>query len=91
LDETYERILKEIRKPNQSHAHRLLQCLVAPVRPLRVKELAEVLAVDFISEGIPKLNLGWRWENQEAAVLFACSSLVIIVKDDFRISRSRNS
>ena len=81
LDETYERILKEIRKPNQGHAHRLLQCLVAAVRPLQVQELAEVLAVDFIAEGIPKLNLGWRWENQEEAVMSACSSLVIIVKD----------
>ena len=80
LDETYERILKEIRKPNQGHAHRLLQCLVAAVRPLLVEELAEVLAIDFIAEGIPKLNLGWRWEDQDAAVMSACSSLVIIVK-----------
>ena len=86
LDETYERILREIRKPNQGHAHRLLQCLVAAVRPLRVKELAEVLAVDFIAEGTPKLNLGWRWDDHEEAVMSACSSLVIIVKDgDSRI------
>jgi ankyrin repeat protein len=81
LDETYERILKEIRKPNQGHAHRLLQCLVAAVRPLRVKELAEVLAVDFNADGIPKLNVGWRWEDQEEAVMSACSSLVMIVRD----------
>jgi ankyrin repeat protein len=80
LDETYERILREIRKPNQGHAHRLLQCLVAAVRPLQVKELAEVLAFDFSTEGIPKLNLGWRWEDQEEAVMSACSSLVMIVK-----------
>ena len=90
LDETYERILREIRKPNQGHAHRLLQCLVAAVRPLRVQELAEVLAFDFNqdfnAEGIPKLNPGWRWENQEEAVLSACSSLAMIVKDgDSRI------
>jgi hypothetical protein len=86
LDETYERILMEIRKPNQGHAHRLLQCLVAAVRPLRVEELAEVLAFDFKPEGIPKLNLSWRWEDQEEAVMSACSSLVIIVKDgDSRI------
>ena len=86
LDETYERILREIRKPKQGHAHRLLQCLVAAARPLRVEELAEVLAFDFSAEGIPKLNLGWRWENQEEAVMSACSSLVIIVKDgDSRI------
>ena len=86
LDETYERILREIRKPNQGHAHQLLQCLVAAVRPLRVEELAEVLAFDFDVEGIPKLNLGWRWRDQEEAVMSACSSLVIIVKDgDSRI------
>ena len=81
LDETYERILRGIRKPNQGHAHKLLQCLVAAVRPLRVEELAEVLAFDFKAEGIPRLNLGWRWEDQEEAVMSACSSLVIIVND----------
>ena len=81
LDETYERILREIRKPNQGHAHRLMQCLVAAVRPLEVKELAEVLAFDFNAEGIPKLNVGWRWEDQEEAVMSACSSLVMIVKN----------
>ena len=81
LDETYERILREIRKPNQKHAHRLMQCLVAAVRPLRVEELAEVLAFDFNAGGIPKLNVGWRWEDQEEAVMSPCSSLVMIVKD----------
>ena len=81
LDETYERILREIGKPNQRHAHRLLQCLVVAVRPLRVEELAEVLAFDFNTGGMPKLNPGWRWEDQEEAVMSACSSLVTIVKD----------
>jgi Ankyrin repeats (3 copies)/Ankyrin repeats (many copies) len=81
LDETYERILREIRKPNQGHARRLLQCLVVAVRPLRVEELAEVLALDFNAEGMPKLNLSWRWEDQGEAVTSACSSLVTIVKD----------
>jgi ankyrin repeat protein len=81
LDETYERILREIGKPNQGHAHRLLQCLVVAIRPLRVKELAEVLAVDFNAGGMPRLNPGWRWEDQEEAVISACSSLVTIVKD----------
>ena len=81
LDETYERILREIRKPNQGHAHRLLQCLVVAVRPLQVEELAEVLAFDFNAEEMPKLNPSWRQEDQEEAVMFACSSLVTIVKD----------
>jgi hypothetical protein len=57
-----------------------LQCLVAAARPLQVNELAEVLAFDFNAEGIPKLNLGWRWEDQEEAVMSACSSLIMIVK-----------
>jgi hypothetical protein len=81
LDETYERILREIRKPNRGHARQLLQSLVAAVRPLRVKELAEVLAVDFTTEGFPKLNPDWRLEDQEGAVMSVCSSLVIIVKE----------
>ena len=81
LGETYERILKEIRKPNRGHAHRLLQCLVVAARPLRVEELADVLAFDFNMGGIPRLNSGWRWEDQEEAVMSACSSLVSIVKD----------
>ena len=86
LDETYERILREIGKPNQGHAHRLLQCLVVAIRPLEVKELAEVLAFDFNTGGMPQLNPGWRWEDQEEAVMSACSSLVTIVKDgDLRV------
>src|SRR5712672_1576632 len=83
LDETYERVLREIKKANQGIAHRLLQCLVAAVRPLRVEELAEVLAFDFTTKSIPKLNPSWRWEDQEEAVMSACSSLVIVVKDRY--------
>src|SRR6266403_5652563 len=59
LDETYERILRNIHEANRDHAHRLLQCLTVAVRPLRVAELAEVLAVDFgatFREGTSKLN-----------------------------------
>ena len=88
LDATYERILQEIPKSNQVHAHRLLQCLAVTVRPLRVEELAEILAVDFdTSEGVPKLNEALRWEDQEQAVLSACSSLIAVVKDEDKDSR----
>jgi ankyrin repeat protein len=82
LDETYERILRDINKANRDHAHRLLQCLTVAVRPLRVAELAEVLAVDFetASRGrTSKLNTGWRWEDQQEAVLSTCSSLISVV------------
>ncbi|KAF8502060.1 hypothetical protein F5888DRAFT_1904496 [Russula emetica] len=83
LDETYERVIREIKKPNRDHALRLLQCLVVAIRPLRVEELAEVLAVDFDdAEGMPKLNTNWRWEDQEQALLSSCSSLIAVVESD---------
>jgi ankyrin repeat protein len=79
LDETYERVLREIKKPNRDHARRILQCLVVAIRPLRVEELAEVFAVDFDDEGIPKLKPDWRWEDEEQALFTSCSSLIAIV------------
>jgi hypothetical protein len=81
LDKTYERILKEVKKPNKCLAQRVLQCLVVTVRPLCVGELAEVLAVDFDdAEGIPRFKPDWGWEEQELALLSACSSLISIVQ-----------
>ena len=90
LDETYERILRDITKANRGHAHRLLQCLTAAVRPLRVAELAEVLAVDFgtgaCGGGTSKLNPDWRWDDQQQAVLSTCSSLISIVdENDYQV------
>ena len=81
LDETYERILRGIGKPNQGYAYRLLQCLVVAIRPLEVKELAEVLAFDFNTGGMPELNPDWRWHDPKEAVMWSCSSLVTIVED----------
>ena len=89
LDETYERVLREIHKANREHARRLLQCLTAAVRPLRVEELAEVLAIDFAAPahgGIPELNPNWRWADHHQAVLSTCSSLITIIDDeDFQV------
>ncbi|KAH9060283.1 hypothetical protein EDB87DRAFT_624282 [Lactarius vividus] len=82
LDETYERILRSINKAQKENAHRLLQCLTVAIRPLRVEELAELLAFDFqVSRdgGIPKLKDDWRWDDQEEAVLSTCSSLIAVV------------
>jgi ankyrin repeat protein len=84
LDETYERVLREINKANRDHARRLLQCLTIALRPLRVDELAEVLAIDFDAPahgGIPQLNPNWRWADHHQAVLSTCSSLIAIVDD----------
>ena len=85
LDATYERVLDEIQSTNQGrHAHRLLQCLSVAMRPLRVEELAEVLAFELDADGgeLPKYHPDWRWEDQEHAVLSACSSLISIVNSD---------
>jgi len=82
LDQTYEQILGRIRKSNRVHAHRLLQCLVVAVRPLHLKELAEVLAIDFSTAGgTPLVDEKLRWEDQKNAVLSACSSLITIIED----------
>ena len=80
LDDTYQRILKDINNANRDHAYRLLQCLTVASRPLRVEELAEVLAFDF-TERIPKSVSDWRWEDREEAVLSACSSLVSVISN----------
>ena len=89
LDETYERVLKEINKANREHARRLLQCLTVALHPLCVEELAEVLAIDFdapIHGGIPQSNPNWRWNDQHQAVLSTCSSLISIVDDgDYQV------
>ena len=81
LDETYERMLREIGRVNPDQAYRLLQCLAVATRPLRVDELAEVLALDFdeAKEGIPALKKDWRWDDQRQGVLSTCSSLIVIV------------
>jgi ankyrin repeat protein len=89
LDETYERILRDINKANRDHALRLLHCLTVAIRPLRVEELAEILAIDFdaaLQGGIPKSNPNWRWADQHQAVLSTCSSLIAIVDDgDYQV------
>ena len=83
LDETYERMLKNINTATRAHTRRLLQCLAVASRPLRLEELAEILAFDFdeAPEKIPKLNWDWRREDQEQAVLSTCSSLITVIHD----------
>jgi hypothetical protein len=76
-------VLKEIGKTNEFYALRLLQCLTVAKRPLRVEELAEILALDFGAEGgLPELKENWRSKDQQDAVLSMCSSLIVVVPDD---------
>jgi ankyrin repeat protein len=60
----------------------MLQCLMVAVRPLRVEELAELLAFEFTAQvAIPKYHADWRPNDHVKAVLSICSSLVSIVDD----------
>ena len=79
MDETFVRILREIKMEARGPAYRLLQCISVAVRPLRVEELAEILAVDFDGAEVPWLVGGRRWEQPEEAVQTICSNLVMVV------------
>ena len=81
LDDTYERALQGIPKEKWHHVHRLFQCLVAAIRPLRAKELAEVFTINFNLDGASSLTESWRPENPEEALLSACSTLVAVVEN----------
>jgi ankyrin repeat protein len=86
LYETYERILEEITREKKEHTHRLFQCLISSVRPLRVEELGEILTFNFDTNTTPNLVGGWRPEHPEDEILCACSTLIAVVDDgDFRI------
>ena len=75
LDETYERILLEIDEEKRVYTIRLFQCLAFSRRPLRVRELAEILAIQF-DTAIPRLNPSFRPGDSYEAILSACSTLV---------------
>ncbi|KAH9957784.1 hypothetical protein BC827DRAFT_1157101 [Russula dissimulans] len=82
LDETYERTLLDINEDNQGYAHRLFQCLVVSFRPLRVEELAELLAFKFEEGRAPIFRRDCRSEEPRDAVLSTCSSLIAVVDVD---------
>ena len=82
LDETYDRILKGIPRERQEYAQHLFQCVSESIRPLRVEELADILAIEFEAEEIPRYHMNWRPDNPEEEVLSICSSLITIVDMD---------
>ena len=82
LDDTYERTLQGIPKEKRHHAHRLFQCLVAAIRPLRAEELADIFAIDFGQSTTCNFREGWRPENPEEAVLSTCSTLITVIEDE---------
>ena len=82
LDETYRQTLRGIDETNWAFAHRLFQFVAVAFRPLRVEELAELLAFDFKAGPIPKFHTDRRPEDPVDAVLSACSSLLAVVDVD---------
>jgi len=83
LDGIYERTLRNIKDRNWEFARRLLQCVAVACRPLRVEELAEVLAFDFEAGPIPKFHEDWRVEDPLEAVLSTCPTLLSLITVDF--------
>jgi hypothetical protein len=79
LDETYGRTLLDIDEEKREYAQRLFRCLTVSIRPLRVEELAEILAIRFDRTELPIFNASWRPVNAEEAAISACSSLIAIV------------
>jgi len=79
LDATYERALREIKDTNWEFARRLLLCVAVVSRPLRVEELADLLAFDFEAGQIPTFHEDWRLEDPVEAVLSTCSTLFSLV------------
>jgi len=82
LDETYERILLSIGEERWDYARRLFQCLAVSIRPLRVDELAEILAMQFEVGALPSYDIKLRPMDSEEAVLATCSSLLMIINVD---------
>jgi ankyrin repeat protein len=79
LDETYEHALRAIDGEMRQYAQRLFQCLAVSIRPLRVEELADILAVRFDEGVLPKFDPDWRLGDAQEAVLSVCSNLISIV------------
>ena len=89
LDETYERTLREIQETKWESARQFLLCVTVASRPLRVEELAEILAFDFESGAIPKFQEDWRPKDPVQAVLSACSTLLSVVNVKTSLGSSR--
>lgn len=77
LDEAYERTLRAIDNTNWEAARRLLQCVTVAHRPLRLEEVADLLAFDFKVRPIPTYREDWK--SPVKAVLSRCPTLIFVV------------
>jgi hypothetical protein len=75
LDETYSRTLLGIDEQKRKYAQQLFRCLMVSICPLRVEELAEILAIQFDNEALPT----WCPAHVEEMIISVCPSLIAIV------------
>ena len=74
LEETYDRILDSISESSKSDVRAVLQWLVFSERPLRLEEVAEIVAFDVPNS---TFNVKRRLLNP-LEVLTMCSSLLVL-------------
>ncbi|EMD33438.1 hypothetical protein CERSUDRAFT_98545, partial [Gelatoporia subvermispora B] len=71
-------IFNSLDTPDWEYTHRLFECLAVCARPLRVEELADVLAVDFDTGPIPRFSTDRRPLDPKGNILSSCSSMIVI-------------
>jgi hypothetical protein len=80
LNETYQCTLRGIKEAKWEFVHRMFQFVAVAVRPLRVVELADLLAFNFKAGPIPMIRGDWRRGNLVLhAVLHALTYLLTSV------------
>jgi len=55
---TYKRTLQEIPREKKEYTHRLFQCLISAIRPLRAEELGKYSHINFDTNATPNLVEG---------------------------------
>ncbi|KAJ7059381.1 ankyrin repeat-containing domain protein, partial [Mycena amicta] len=81
LDATYARILSRIHPRNKPHARRLFNWLAFSFHPLHFKELAQVLAINFIDDAHASFEEDCIEPDPKEAISRVCLSLVQITTD----------
>ena len=88
LDETYARILSNIDEDYRRDALKVLQWLTYSARPLRLEEVAEVIAIDF--EESPRFNPEKRYPEPRD-IWTICSSLISLEEEALEDAHEGNT
>ncbi|KAL8799699.1 MAG: hypothetical protein Q9182_005708 [Xanthomendoza sp. 2 TL-2023] len=79
IGETYTHVLCNIKHTLRNPAAKVFQWLALSVRPLKVEELVDVLAIDVLTK--PRFHSSWRMPDPED-LLRVCTSLVTFTSSD---------